>query len=134
MSWDISVQDLPPVATIEDIPDDFEPAPLGLRATLIDRILAALPGADFSDPSWGIIEGEGWSIEVSTGAEDVCQSIALHVRGGGAVIATVDAIIAQVGGRALDCQTGAFYDPGAAKQSFADWSAYRDQVLGRAED
>lgn len=134
MSWDISIQDLPPVATIEDIPEDFEPEPLGPREALIGRIVAAVPDADFSDPSWGIIKGAGWSIEVNIGREEVCQSIALHVRGGGAVIDTVEMIIAQVGGRAFDCQTGAFYDPAAAQESFADWSAYRDQILGRAED
>lgn len=49
MSWDILIQDLPHVRSLEDIPDDFSPQPLGLRAEIIARVKAALPGADFTD-------------------------------------------------------------------------------------
>ncbi|GAB4010896.1 hypothetical protein [Nocardioides ultimimeridianus] len=54
MSWDISVMDLPSdVASVADMPDDFEPQPLGSRADLITAIREVAPSADFSDPSRG---------------------------------------------------------------------------------
>ncbi len=46
--------DLPrDAASVSDIPDDFEPQPLGNRVDLIDAIREAAPSVDFSDPSWG---------------------------------------------------------------------------------
>lgn len=52
MSWDIFVQDLPSdTKTIEDIPDDFVPRPLGLRSDIIAAILNVAPYANFTDPA-----------------------------------------------------------------------------------
>lgn len=83
MSWDIFVQDLPrDAATVADIPQDFKPAPIGKRADVIARIKEVVPSTDFSDPSWGQIEGEDWSIEVNIGKNETCSGFALHVRGG----------------------------------------------------
>ena len=83
MSWDIFVQDLPrDAATVADIPQDFKPAPIGKRADVIARIKEVVPSTDFSDPSWGQIEGEDWSIEVNIGKNETCSGFALHVRRG----------------------------------------------------
>ena len=55
MSWDISIQHLPEgVATIDEIPDDFTPGPLGLRSGVIADILRVVPDVDFTDPTWGM--------------------------------------------------------------------------------
>lgn len=44
MSWDTFVQDLPPgIASISDIPDDFEPSPIGLRSDIIAKVSALYP-------------------------------------------------------------------------------------------
>ena len=51
MSWDIYIQDLPAGArTVDDIPDDFVPAPIGRRSFIIGRIKEVAPAADFTDP------------------------------------------------------------------------------------
>lgn len=43
MSWDISILDLPSDAvSVADIPDDFEPQPLGKRVDFIDALLTRL--------------------------------------------------------------------------------------------
>lgn len=50
MSWDIFVMDLPPDAeTIEAIPGDFVPHPLGPRSDIIAAIRAVVPFADFTE-------------------------------------------------------------------------------------
>ena len=130
MSWDIFVQDLPHVPSVNDIPEDFQPGSLGSRDAVIAKIVRAIPSADFGDPSWGLADGEGWSIEFNMGDGPECDAFALHVRGGGdGAIEAVAAVLSSVGARALDAQTGKFFDPAAARASFRDWQAYRDQVV-----
>lgn len=132
MSFDIFVQDLPAeAADIGDIPDDFEPLPLGTRADIIARILEVIPEADFSDPAWGHIDDDLLSIEVNLGADQVCSGFAFHVRGGDEAIGVVAAILDHLGLRAINPQAGAFFEAGPnASASFARWRAYRDRVVG----
>jgi hypothetical protein len=134
MSWDIFIQDLPDVARVEDIPNDFEPAPLGERAAIVERIRQAVPDVDFSNPEWGVVEGQGWSMEFNIGGEDPCKSIMLIVRGAGEEAPElVGRIIHSVGARGLDSQTGEFFDVEKAKTSFAEWQAYRNPVATEDE-
>jgi hypothetical protein len=135
MSWDIFVQDLPrDAATVVDIPPHFEPSPIGKRADIIAKIKEIVPAADFSDPSWGVIEGESWSIEVNIGKSEICKGFALHVRGGDEAVAVVAAILDHLDLRALDGQTGEFFTPGPeALDSFRRWRAFRDRVIGNGD-
>ena len=58
MSWDIYVQDVPEnVVSVEDVPDDFMPRPIGKRSDIIARIKQVIPNVDFSNPILGQIEG-----------------------------------------------------------------------------
>jgi hypothetical protein len=136
MSWDIFVQDLPQEAkSVTDIPSTFRPASLGSRPGLIDRIKEVFPTADFSDPSWGLIEGENWSIELNIGREEECRGFTLHVRGGNPAAGAVAAILQHLNLRALDSQTGGFFTADTeAIQSFEEWREYRDKVLGNVPE
>ena len=135
MSWDISIQDLPKdVQSVEDIPDDYQPNPLGARAEVIARIQEALPDVDFSDPSWGILDQPDFSIEFNMGAEEICESFMLHVRGGGEAMTTVARLLQHLQLRGIDCQTGDFFSLEAARKSFGDWQAYRDRVIGQQSE
>lgn len=130
MSWDLYAQDFPPVDSVEHIPEDFEPEPLGPRVAVIAKILAAMPDVDFSDPSWGLLERDGWSIEFNLGEEEECEDLALHVRGcGRGAMEAVDTVLCAVGVRAIDAQTGEFFTLETAGQSFAAWQAYRDGIV-----
>jgi hypothetical protein len=131
MSWDIFVQDLPRDAqTVKDIPKGFVPASLGQRSTIIAKMKEVVPSADFSDPSWGVIDGDGWSIEVNVGKREECRGFAFHVRGGDAAAGVVAAILEHLNLRALDGRTtGGFFVAGPeALESFRRWRAYRDQI------
>ena len=132
MSWDISIQDLPADAqSIDDIPQDYAPKPLGTRSELIARIQQILPEADFSDPSWGMLNELDFSIEFNMGSEEVCDSIGLHVRGGGPAMATVARVLDHLKLRGIDCQAGDFFSIKAAEASFGGWQAFRDRVVGQ---
>ena len=133
MSWDIFVQDLPEgVTTIDDIPKDFAPQPLGPRSTIISKILEVVPSADFSDPAWGQIDGENWSIEVNLGASELCHSFAFHVRGGDEAAGVVAAVLEHLHLRALDPggEGGIFSAGPGSVESFRRWRAYRDKAVG----
>jgi hypothetical protein len=52
VSWDIFAMDLPPgVKSLDDSPDGYLPGSIGSRSAVIARIKAAIPTADFDDPS-----------------------------------------------------------------------------------
>jgi hypothetical protein len=131
MSWDIFVMDVPSdIASVGEIPSDFKPRSLGGRSTIISKIREIIPTADFSNPSWGLVLGDDWSIEVNIGEDEECDGFALHVRGGEAAVGAVASILDGLGIRAIDSQTGEFFASGpSAIESFRKWRAYRDQVV-----
>jgi len=135
LSWDIFVQDLPADArNVADIPDDFAPRPLMPRQALIDRITEVVPGADFTDPAWGKIDGPDFSIEVNIGEGDPVEGFAFHVRGGDQAAGIVADVLGHLGLRALDMgrDDGGFFDPDDAVENLRRWRAYRDQVVAAA--
>ena len=132
MSWDIFVQDFPGDAlSVKDIPSDFVPAVIANRSAIIAKVKEIAPSADVSDPSWGRIEGDGWSVELNLGKDEECKHFALHVRGADTAAGAVAAILEHLNLRALDSQTGDFFVAGAAAvASFRKWRAYHSN-LGR---
>ena len=129
MSWDILIQDFGDYADLDSIPDSFSPSSLGSRARLIERITAAIPSSNFSDPAWGIIDMDDGSVEANMGEEDVCKSVMLHVRGGASAFELVSTIVGCLPGRAFDCQHNSFLDESTGQDSFVEWRDYRDHVV-----
>jgi hypothetical protein len=131
MSWDIFVLDFPrDTTTVEDVPEGFSPASLGKRSTIISRIEEVVPTANFSNLSWGLIDGDGWSIEVNIGDSEDCKGFVFHVRGGDEAVGVVAAVLQHLDLRAFDAQTGDFFVAGQeAVESFRKWRAYRDRVV-----
>jgi hypothetical protein len=133
MSWDIYIDGFPDsIKRVADIPDDVKLRPLGKRSDLIAQIREVAPQADFSNPEWGILEGDGFSIEFMMGAEEVLRGgFTLFVRGGGNPAPLIASILNGLDLRGIDCQTSEFFDLEAAQASFGAWQRYRDQVLGQ---
>jgi hypothetical protein len=132
MSWDISIQNLPPdVKSVSEIANDYQPGPLGKRDEVVARIQQILPEATFTDPSWGLLNHSDFSIEFNMGNKVICDGFMLHVRGGGNAIATIGRLLQHLKLRAIDCQTGDFFSADPAQNSFNRWQAYRDRVVRR---
>src|SRR4051812_22324668 len=103
MSWDIFVQDIPDTAlSVDDIPPDFKPRPLGPRTYILRRIQDLIPDADFSDPCRGTFAGPGFSVEFNIGDALEIDSFALHVRGGDSAVGFVADFLLRGGWRAFD--------------------------------
>lgn len=134
MSWDISILNLPASAvSIDDFPHDFQPPPIGTRAGVIAGILKTIPDVDFTDPSWGMLSRDGFSIEFNMGSEEICGSFMLHVRGGGDVMSLVDHLLKSLELRAIDCQTGDFFTTDTSDASFSEWRQFRDKVVSSSD-
>jgi hypothetical protein len=133
MSWDIFVQDFPKdLIHLEDFPEDFQPASIGKRSDIIKKIIEVAPNADFSDPTWGRIDGKDWSIEVNISEKEDCTGFAFHVRGGDTAASIVADILDRLKLRAADSQTGDFFVAGPpAIESLSKWRAYRDYIVKR---
>ena len=129
MSWDLAICDFGSWAKVEDIPTGFQPAPLGARSEVILKISEILPTTDFSDLSWGVLETDTCSIEFNVGQEETTDSVMLHVRGGGSAMALIARLLNGQNWRAIDCQTGEFFEAEESNESFMRWQRYRDQVI-----
>ena len=130
MSWDISILDLPfDARSVAEIPDDFQPQPLGRRDELIAAIREIAPGSDFTDPSWGELVGLDFVIEFNMGRSETVDSIMLHVHGGDPAVELIVALLDRRGRRAIDCSTGDFFNPASSGESFRAWQHFRDRVI-----
>lgn len=132
MSWDLIIQSYPDDALrVLDIPEEFQPIPLGTRSEIIKKIQEVAPEVNFSGPSWGLMDGGDWSIEFDMGNEESCTSIGMHVRGSELVVGVVARILEHCKLRAIDCQTSEFFDNSPdSLESFRRWRAFRDRCVG----
>lgn len=135
MSWDIVIfRSVQKGVLPKDWPDDFKPLLLGRTEEIRKQISLYLPGVDWSDPSWGILDGEGFSIEFNMGAEGEIDSIMLHVRGSGDPVSAIAKFCMPNDWAAYDCSTGDYLDfEYPPHRGWEEFQAYRDQVIKRTE-
>ena len=133
MSWDVMIFHLRErPRSVEEL-DEAIMLPLGPAAAVRAAISSALPTVDWSDPSWGDYDGDGFSIEFNVGARDSIQNMMLHVRGGGDAISDIMKFVVPNGWTALDCSTAEFLDPAAPSDAgWIGFQKYRDQIVKRS--
>lgn len=134
MSWDVLLLHLPDdVTSMEEIPADYTPPPLGRRNDVLAAVARAVPEVDLSDPTWGDLLGPAWSIELNIGSEDPVDSIMLHIRGSGDDVLTPVLRLAEaLRCKALDCAEGGLITP----RQTSGWHAFqqfRDRVFGTSQ-
>jgi len=119
-----------PPPPVEQMPGDWRGESLGSEAEVREKISAVLPEVDWSDPTWGIIEGDGFSFEFNIGSEGPCDGFMIHVRGGGPVVTHLLKLAEKTGWYLLDCSQSEWLhhckDPEAGWVGF---QAYRDRVI-----
>lgn len=134
MSWDVMVMRFeggtPNIAELES--GARAPMPLGPAAEVRQAISRHLSSVDWSDPAWGIYDGDGFSIEFNAGSDDPIDSIMLHVRGGGDAIAAALSFAIPNGWSLLDCSSGDFINSeNPSQEGWEGFQDFRDQVLDR---
>jgi hypothetical protein len=131
MSWDIFVQYIPDsVKSIKEMPADYSPRVIGMRSEIIALIRKIIPEANFSNPEWGLISENNFSIEINMGDNEEVKNFAFHVRGDDLAVGLIADILHRLGMRAFDSnsKTGIF-DPAQSLNSLRQWQDYRDKIL-----
>lgn len=128
MSWDLFVQDWGDVHSLDEIPADFQPKPIGKRSDFIERMQKIEPSIDFSDPSYGTLKNEHFSINFSMGDDEDLMGFAMFVRGDELSIPLIGLILKELNVRSTDGGTANFFDVEESKASLNQWREYRNQV------
>jgi hypothetical protein len=68
---------------------ETKPPSLGDAGDVRTKISQSLPKVDWTDPAWGILDDNGWSIEFNHQTNGATESLMLHVRGGGDPISAI---------------------------------------------
>jgi len=131
MSWDVSICKFPQhYATVDEIPSDQMPIPLGTRAEIHRAVLEVFPGTDWKGPVWGVWDSEYGAIEFNLGDSDPLEGFMLHVRAGAEVVGGIVQLCIDNGWQGVDLNTGEFVevveDP---EQGLELWRAFRDRIL-----
>jgi hypothetical protein len=118
MSWEIFIQDLPDVTSMDRVPKDHIPGPIGDRASLEQAIREVVPHADSQD-EWMFVRGPGvdMSLQFHMGQDKQVRYILVHVHEGENSAAQVAAIVRRLGLRAIDTATGEFFDAASLDES-----------------
>ncbi|MEE1941815.1 hypothetical protein V1L54_20815 [Streptomyces sp. TRM 70361] len=130
MSWDVLLLPVPArFGSLAGLPDGWSPGPVGGRDRVLAAVRQAAPETDLSGPSWGLLTGPAWSVELNIGEQDPVESVMLHVRGGGdGVLPVIHRLAAALGRRAIDCSGGEFLTEGDTGNRHA-FQEFRDRVL-----
>ena len=136
MSYDVYVFGLPPgIRSTDELmayPEHERVRPLGTRELVLRTLTGLFPEAEFSNPSWGRLQTEFGSMEISIGQDDPVQCIALGLRATPAIMPVVKRLGTVPGWTVID-QTGVILRPDDPSiGGMAAWLGYRDQVLGMA--
>lgn len=132
ISWDVMIFHLREKPNSLEGLSDAAMLPLGPAAQVRAAVSAVLAGVDWSDHTWGLYGGDGFSIEFNVGKEDPIQNMMLHVRGGGEAIPDIMRLVVANGWVALDCSTSEFLDPTApSDEGWVGFQKYRDGVFKR---
>lgn len=135
MSYDLFVQDLPrDLDTVDDIPDDYEPKSLGARGALVARIRGAAPTVDFSDPCWGVVKTDDFTVEIDLREADPVPSFSLHLSGSDGALLLAHQLLSALGLAALDPQaeSGLFVFDDEALENYRAWRKFQDSVADEA--
>jgi len=132
MSWDVLLYAAsePPPIPVAEMPDSWLGEPMGPLAEVRGKIDACVPGVDWSDLSWGVYAGDGYSYEFSIGSDEPCGHAMVHVRGGGPALPPLLVLGRRWGWYLLDCSQGEWlHHCASVGAGWEGFQAYRDRVL-----
>jgi len=132
MSWNVLVLNYhgkPPV-DIGQLPKDHRPDSLGPTAEVRKAISRVLPDVDWSNPTWGTYEGDGFVFEFNMSEEPVKDTFMIRVTGGGDAITPMVKLAIQNKWSLLDISTMEFIDPAnPSKEGWEGFQKYRNNVI-----
>ncbi len=130
MSWDVMIFNT--TGSVRPHIEQFTESdyqPLGSAVDVRERLSNIVPDIDWTDPAWGIYEGDGFSIEFNVGTEDPIDTMMLHARGSGDAIKAIVNFARPLGWSALDCSTDEFLDlDRPSHDGWEEFKVFRNKV------
>jgi len=137
MSWEVIIYNFegdPPVS-MDDLPEDYIPPSLGDSEEVREKLSASLPDIDWSEPSAGLLEGDGWTMEFNIRESEEVERIVLHIRGSGNPIQSICRFCLENEWEALDCATGEFINlANPSPESWKEFQDFHDEVLNSLDE
>ena len=133
MSWDLIVFKLTSTLTNPEtgeaiFPDEWEPPEIGTPSQIRTQISEALPNVDWSDKSWGMLDGSDYSLEFNIGNETPITNFMIHARGN--ATPPIITLMSLTGWRIIDTVTGKWMhetsNPDEGREKF---QSYMERVL-----
>ena len=131
MSWDVLIIRLnnpPPEGS--NLPDVFDPLPLGSGEDLKSDISKLFPGIDWSHPSLGSLQNPDFTIEFSFPRECDVNNLMLHIFGSGNPLPIICRLCTEFGWYAYDTTLSTFMDVNnPSEQGWEEYMNYRNQIF-----
>ena len=128
VSWDVYCFVVPEdVDKVSDIPPAYVPPAIASAPDVLDALRQRCAAVNASDPTWLVVDDPQLFAEVSVKGESP-DGIMFFVRGGSSPGPLIAQVAADLGCRALDCNSGEWLD--GDDGSFASWKRFRDRVVG----
>lgn len=122
MSWDVYCFVVPAdVDKVSDIRPAYDPPALANAPDVLDALRRRCAGVDASDPTWVVVDDPQLFAQVSV-MGDSPTGIMFFVRGGSSPGPVIAQVAADLGCRAIDCNSGEWLDGGEG--SFASWKTF----------
>jgi hypothetical protein len=107
VSYIVSLFKLPAhIASVIELPKDAKIEPQCPKAAILALLADPFPYADFSDPTWVILDREEFAIEFIVGDEDPVASLGLSIHGADSAMAVAQLLCERMGWRAHDTSLG----------------------------
>ena len=132
MSWDdCIVRFSQAYESLQDVPQDESPLPLGSTAEVRTAVSSVFPETDWSDPAWGVYFSDLGSIEFSLGDDEPATSLMLHVRASAAIVAPIVELLKKQNWNGIDGSTGQLLEMAPdPTEGIEGWRAFRDRAFG----
>jgi hypothetical protein len=119
MSWDVLLQRFPEnTAQPEQVPDDYQPPPVGSRAEVVSALRKLLRNVDLTGDSFVSIDRARFAMEIGLGDEEPCSQLFLTVHDDHAeAMKTILRVADHFGMRVIDCSSGEFIEAGRRREA-----------------
>jgi len=130
MSWDVLIFNFHgPFPSKEELnAKDFRPPPVGEVDLVRKKLSKSISEIDWSDPSWGILRGDGFRMEFNLQKDGIVQSFMIHIYGGGNPLPIIHKLCVDNDWFAFDTSSGWLDREDPSDKGWQAFQEYRDEL------